>query len=235
MSVQQLACVLTEAGLWRALAGLWRAFSQPMAWAEHAQPLLIARRCPACWTAPGAACRPQIRPWSSGIKQLLGLPAAPRRPAGRLSDAHPGCTLPLPQDVLWETGVAWAQRRAAGIFRDATEVRLSVEEQQAFVLMFVLLCLLACLPACQLAEWLPATVGQWCTDWPSCKAPLHAPKLLPRRPCTKAAAPPLHACPQDGLIRQHSHSSPDSLELNLHSTTVAVALLSLHNWLAELW
>lgn len=62
-------------------------------------------------------------------------------------------------DVLWETGVAWAQRRAAGIFRDATE---------------------------------------------------------------------------DGLIRQHSHSSPDSLELNLHSTTVAVALLSLHNWLAEL-
>ena len=45
----------------------------------------------------------------------------------------------------------------------------------------------------------------------------------------------LHARPQDGLIRQHSHSSPDSLELNLHSTTVAVALLSLHNWLAELW
>ncbi|KAI7844476.1 hypothetical protein COHA_001936, partial [Chlorella ohadii] len=62
-------------------------------------------------------------------------------------------------DVLWETGVAWAQRRAAGIFRDATE---------------------------------------------------------------------------DGLIRQHSHTSPDSLELNLHSTTVAVALLSLHTWLAEL-
>jgi DNA-nicking Smr family endonuclease len=39
---------------------------------------------------------------------------------------------------------------------------------------------------------------------------------------------------QDGLMRQHSHSSPDSLELNLHSTTVAVALLSLHTWLAEL-
>lgn len=157
VSVQQLACVLTEAGLWRALAGLWRAFSQPMAWAEHALPLLIARRCPACWTAPGAACRPQIRLWSSGIKQLLGLPAAPRRPAGRLSDAHPGCALPLPQDVLWETGVAWAQRRAAGIFRDATEVRLSVEEQQAFVLMFVLLCLLACLPACLPARGMAAS------------------------------------------------------------------------------
>lgn len=41
-------------------------------------------------------------------------------------------------------------------------------------------------------------------------------------------------CLQDGLIRRHSHSSPDSLELNLHSTTPGVALLSLHCWLQEL-
>lgn len=152
-------------------------------------------------------------------------------------------TPPLPQDVLWETGVAWAQRRAAGIFRDATEVRLSVEEQQAFVLMCLLFAgLPACLPARAMAArpcWPPVLDSGYprlCTYWPSCKAWVHALRLPSCRPCTKAAAPaPLHACPQDGLIRQHSHSSPDSLELNLHSTTVAVALLSLHNWLAELW
>lgn len=34
----------------------------------------------------------------------------------------PRCFFPRLQDVLWETGVAWAQRRAAAIFRHATEV-----------------------------------------------------------------------------------------------------------------
>ena len=62
-------------------------------------------------------------------------------------------------DVLWETGVAWAQRKAAALFRRA------------------------------LAE---------------------------------------------GLIRRHSHLSTDSAELNLHSTTAGVALLSLHCWLQDL-
>jgi pentatricopeptide repeat protein len=37
-----------------------------------------------------------------------------------------------------------------------------------------------------------------------------------------------------GLMRRHAHSTPDSLELNLHSTTAGVALLSLHSWLGDL-
>jgi pentatricopeptide repeat domain-containing protein 1 len=62
-------------------------------------------------------------------------------------------------DVLWETGVAWAQRKAAALFRRASA---------------------------------------------------------------------------EGLIRRHSHLSADSAELNLHSTTAGVALLSLHCWLQDL-
>eukprot|EP00887_Chlorella_sp_A99_P002940 scaffold24.g2940.t1 len=62
-------------------------------------------------------------------------------------------------DVLWETGVGWAQRRALGIFRQASA---------------------------------------------------------------------------DGLLRRCCHLGAGSAELNLHSTTAAVALLSLHCWLADL-
>lgn len=62
-------------------------------------------------------------------------------------------------DVLWETGLAWAQRRAVALFRQAS---------------------------------------------------------------------------REGLIRRHSHGGPDSAELNLHSTTAGVALLSLHCWLQDL-
>ncbi len=39
---------------------------------------------------------------------------------------------------------------------------------------------------------------------------------------------------QEGLIRRHSHAGPDCAELNLHSTTAGVALLSLHCWLQDL-
>lgn len=62
-------------------------------------------------------------------------------------------------DVLWETGVGWAQRKAASLFRQASA---------------------------------------------------------------------------EGLIRCHSHAAGGSLELNLHSTTPGVALLSLHCWLHDL-
>ncbi|KAL4419865.1 hypothetical protein ABPG75_006963 [Micractinium tetrahymenae] len=62
-------------------------------------------------------------------------------------------------DVLWETGVGWAQRRAVALFRQAS---------------------------------------------------------------------------REGLIRRHSHVCSDSVELNLHSTTAGVALLSLHCWLQDL-
>ena len=62
-------------------------------------------------------------------------------------------------DGLWETGVAWAQRKAAALFRRASA---------------------------------------------------------------------------EGLIRRPSHLSADSAELNLHSTTAGVALLSLHGWLQDL-
>ena len=40
---------------------------------------------------------------------------------------------------------------------------------------------------------------------------------------------------QEGMMRRHSHVAGDSLELNLHSTTAGVALLSLHCWLQDTW
>lgn len=62
-------------------------------------------------------------------------------------------------DVLWETGVAWAQHKALALFREASE---------------------------------------------------------------------------KGLTRKFSHAAGESLELNLHSTTAGIALLSLYCWLEEL-
>ena len=38
----------------------------------------------------------------------------------------------------------------------------------------------------------------------------------------------------EGLMRRQSHLGGGSAELNLHSTTAGVALLSLHCWLAGL-
>ena len=113
-------------------------------------------------------------------------------------------------DVLWETGVGWAQRRAVALFRQASQ------------------------------EGLIRWVGGWGreggrgaavvppppppapTPTRSLVYPPHTTHMPPPPP------PPPHAC------RRHSHACGDSLELSLHSTTAGVALLSLHCWLLDM-
>jgi hypothetical protein len=166
-------------------------------------------------------------------------------------------------DALWDTGLSWAQRRAVALYKQAAQVSVCVCVSVCWAGGGRAHVPGGMGEWGRGTRGLGAHAGLHGTDaargWAapggmeggagagriSSRGVGTAPRVdrarlagpLPRRAgCAEPAGPfsPCHPPPQEGLNRSHSHECGGSWELNLHSTTAGVALLSLHCWLHEL-